>query len=191
MNNTGHKGEKTGYRVILLLVVGLTAFSSAMKELNQVQQLSLEASHLIAQWTEKIAPTEVAPQAVVKLESCEMKQSAPSVELPWLANAADEDTPEPSEAPPAPPVLAHRAKPSVAQLAKLKKLRHLNIDPVQFEVRMSPDHDAEPDEVITAELPLSMFKARARKHGAIRNNPRDREILLKTVNRSINLRIAG
>lgn len=179
--------NNTGYRVILLLVVGLTAFSSAMKELNQVQQLSLEASQLIAQWFDKVAPIEVPSTAVVKLESCEIKQSTPSVELPWLANVADEDATEP----PAPPVLAHRAKPSVIQLAKPKKLRRLNIDPVQFEVRISPDHDAEPNEPIIAELPLSTFKAKARKHGVIRISPRDRELLLKTVNRGISLRIAS
>ena len=34
MNSTGQNGEKQ-LQVILLLVVGLTAFSSAMKELNQ------------------------------------------------------------------------------------------------------------------------------------------------------------
>jgi hypothetical protein len=181
--------NNTGYRIILLLVVGLTAFSSAMKELNQVQQLSLEAAQLIAQWSDKVAPSEVPPTAVVKLESCdaEIKQSTPSVELPWLANVANEDATEP----PAPPVFAHRAKPSEVQLAKLKKVRRLNIDPVQFEVRISPDHDAEPDEPIIAELPLSTFKAKGRRHGAIRISPRDRELLLKTANRSINLRIAS
>src|SRR5215211_6041871 len=114
MNNSG---EKTGYRVILLLVVGLTAFSSAMKELNQVQQLSLEASRLIAQWSDKIVPAEVPPETVAKLESCEIKQSTPSVELPWLAatadHAAEEDTTEPAdEVAPVPPILTHRAKPN-------------------------------------------------------------------------------
>ena len=78
--------KDTGYRVILLLVVGLAAFTSAMKELNQIQQLSLDATKLIAQWSDKIAPSEVPPQTVVKLESCEIKQAAPSIELPWLDN---------------------------------------------------------------------------------------------------------
>ena len=181
----------TGYRVILLLVVGLAAFSSAMKELNQVQQLSLEASQLITQWSDKIAPTEVPPPAVVKLESCEIKQSAPSIELPWLASVADEETTKPRAMAPVPPILSHPAKPSAGQLAKLKKLQLLNIDPVQFEVRISPDDNEETDEAITSELPLTMFKAKARRHRAIRINPRDREILLKTLNRSINLRIAS
>lgn len=180
MNNTG---EKVGYRVMLLLVVGLTAFSSAMKELNQVQQLSFDASSVIAQWMDKIAPAEVPQQTLVKVESCELKQSPPSIELPWLDDIAQQT--EPSMVAPG------RAKPSTVQIARLKKLRRLNIDPVQFEVRISPNHDAEPDEAITSELPLSMFKAKSRKHGAIRITPRDREMLLKTLNRSINLRIAS
>ena len=50
MNNMGQNDEKMRYRVILVLVVGLAAFSSAMKELNQIQQLALDASGLIAQW---------------------------------------------------------------------------------------------------------------------------------------------
>jgi hypothetical protein len=189
MNSTG---EKTGYRVILVLVVGLTAFSSAMKELNQVQQLSLDISRVVAQWSDKLVPAEVPPQALAKLESCEMKQSKPSIELPWLTNAQQQAAANEAEEnqieQPAP---AHRATPSAAQIDKVKKLRRLNIDPVQFEVRIPPDRDAEPDEVITSELPLTMFKAKSRKHGAVRINPRDREILLKTLNRSINLRIAS
>lgn len=179
MNETG---EKTGYRIILVLVVGLVAFSSAMKELNQVQQLSLDVSRLVDQWSDKLVPTEVPPQTLVKVKSCELKQSVPSVELPWLTNVTDVIEPET-----APPV-AHPAKPSAVHIAKLKKLRRSNIDPVQFEVRIPSDRDDEP---IISELPLSMFKAKSRKHGAIKINPRDREILLKTFNRSINLRIAS
>ncbi len=41
------------------------------------------------------------------------------------------------------------------------------------------------------ELPVSTFKVKTRKHGGIKINPRDREMLLKTLNRSINLRIAS
>src|SRR2546423_1082410 len=91
MNNTGQNGEKMRYRVILLLVVALAAFSSAMKELNQVQQLALDASALIAGWSNRVAPTptEVQP-AVVKVKTCEIKQSATAVELPWLTESVSE-----------------------------------------------------------------------------------------------------
>src|SRR5688572_946120 len=113
MNSTGNNSDKAGYRIILLLVVSLTAFSSAMKELNQFQQLSLDASRLIAQLTQTLTPAEV-PQSQpeiltdVKVESCESKQSAPSVDLPWLANVAEEETSEIEEI--EPPVIAKRTR---------------------------------------------------------------------------------
>src|SRR6185503_14130719 len=75
MQNTGQGSEKKSYRVILLLVVGLAAFSSAMKELNQVHALTLQTSELIAQWTDAIAPAEQhAILALAKVESCENSQ---------------------------------------------------------------------------------------------------------------------
>lgn len=193
MNSTRKNGEKTGYKVILLLVVGLTAFSSAMKELNQLQQFTREASRLIAQVSQKApAPAqetaEIAHTALL-VETCERKQSIPSVELPWL-----DGEPKPN------PKLLNRqinvkkdvSGPRRAHIASLKKLPQIDIDPVQFEVRVPLDHDPE-DGAITSELPVSTFsfKARSRRNGTIRINPRDHEMLLKMVNRSINLRIAG
>ena len=201
MNSTGQDGEKTGYRVILLLVVGLTAFSSAMKELNQVQQLTLDATSLIAHWSEKIAPAEI-PQTAIKLETCDtektLQQSDPSVELPWLAQVREE-FPEPDELAMkhVPNVIIkdrsapkNRTKSSTFEFATVPRI---DIDPVQLEVRISTDHDAEPGPAAIApsDLPVVLFKARNRKHGAIKINPRDREMLLKTLNRSINLRIAS
>lgn len=198
MNSTGQNNDKASYRIILLLVVGLTAFSSAMKELNQIQQLGLDASHLIAQWSQTIVPLEVpqppAPM-VVKAESCEMKQSKPSVELPWLTHVAETET----EA----PVVVKRSTNGKSDVVKVKKVRRIDVDPVQLEVRIPSVHDAddEADETIIADFPVTsfsvppltaaQFKARVRKNGSIRINPRDRDMLLKTFNRSINLRIAG
>ena len=160
MNNMGQNGEKMRYRVILLLVVALTAFSSAMKELNQVQQLALDASRLFAQWSNKVAPAEAQP-AVVKAETCEMKQSAPAVELPWLAEsrpAASEEMSVLNEPQLAPvniekstcPLMARRARPNTSPLAAFKKFHIVNL----------------------------------------RISSRDREMLLK-LNRSISLRITS
>lgn len=187
-------GEKNGYKVILLLVVGLTAFSSAMKELNQIQQFTLDASRLIAQWSDKIAPAEV-PQTTevqhtaIKVETCELKQSLPSVELPWLTHTVPSAVvPRPSQV----VTVKHNfPKPPPVKIAKLKKLPQIDIDPVQFEVRITTDHDAEPDGSVISELPAATFKTRARKQRDIRINPRDREILLKSLNRSINLHFAS
>src|SRR5829696_4116684 len=198
MNSTGQNNDKASYRIILLLVVGLAAFSSAMKELNQIQQLSLNASRLMAQWSGTIVPVEV-PQTpapmIVNTESCEMKQSTPSVELPWLTHVAQAETSEIEET--EAPVIVKRSS------MKVKKARRVELDPVQLEVRIPSVHEADDDadETIVSEFPVTSFsvapfpttpfKAKARKHGSIIINPRDREMLLKTFNRSINLRIAG
>ncbi len=196
MNGTGQNREKTGYRVILLLVVGLAAFSSAMKELNQVQQFALDAGRLITQWSEQIAPTEVPP-TVVKVETCDSQrppqQSLPSVELPWL----DRET---VPSPVAPVRLQQNnirknlPKPGGAQIARLKKIPQMDINPFEFEVRLLADLD-ERAEAVMSEVPVSTFvtpyKTKARKHRVIRINPRDREMLLKTLNRGINLRSAS
>ena len=202
MNSTGQHGEKASYRIILLLVVGLTAFSSAMKELNQLQQFGLEASRLAAEWSGKLIPAEVPPthpagsieNTPLTCENRELQQSAPSVELPWLDNETAPAAPVPEririrKAPPAPhaveqPVLTE------SQIARLRQLRRLQIDPVEFEVRILSDHDAEADAPVAPELPLYTFKAKSRKHSPVRI-PREREIILKSLNRSINLRIAG
>jgi hypothetical protein len=196
MNSTGQNREKTGYRVVLLLVVGLTAFSSAMKELNQIQQFTLDASRLIAQWSEQIAPTEIQP-TVVKLETCDSnlppQQSLPSVELPWL----DRETVSSAVAPVRVQQMNVRKnlpKAGGVQIARLKKIPQMDINPFEFEVRLLADHD-ERAEAVTFEVPVSTFvtpnKTKSRKHRVIRINPRDREILLKTLNRSINLRSAS
>jgi hypothetical protein len=178
MNSTGRKSEKSGYLVILLLVVGLTAFSYSMKELTEIHQLTLDASRLVAQWSGNVTPAEVpqiaqVPQTVVrieKLKTCESKQSLPAVELPRIT--------EPSAVAP--------ALPRQPKIAKLKKPHRIDIDADAFEVRVPavqvPDSD---------EFPAFTFKTKTRKPGAFRMNPRDREMLLKTLNRSINLRIAS
>lgn len=96
MNSTGRKSEKSGYLVILLLVVGLTAFSHSMKELTEIHQLTLDASRLVAQWSGNVTPAEIpeipqvaeVPQTVVrieKLESCASKQSEAAVKIRKIA----------------------------------------------------------------------------------------------------------
>jgi hypothetical protein len=159
-----------GNRVILILVVGLASFTSAMRELNQIRQFGMEANHFIAQWTEKLMPAEVPPVVLARVESCGRKQSEPAVELPWLDN-------EP---------------PSKAEPVKVKKVRRINVDPAQYEVRILNDHDGEQDVPAVYEFPLpsATFKFRTRKFNFNKLSPRDREIL-KTLNRSINLHIAS
>ena len=176
------------YKVIVILAVGLTAFSSAMKELNQIQQFALDASRLAGQLAESVAPNPIPPQtpelppAVVKVEvapaqTCEIKQSLPTVELPWLEQekAPRAVVPRPSQV----IDLAKVERPVNRAVAKLKRLPQVDIDPVAFEFTIPSDHDAAP-----------VFKMRTRQHDTFRFNPRDREIF-KTLNRSFYLRIAS
>jgi hypothetical protein len=180
-----------GYKAVLILVVGLTAFSSAVKELNQIRQFGADASQLVAQWSEKLMPAEVPPSAipmVAKLERCGSHQSEPAVELPWLEHVSEtEETTdiEEPEVAPAPPVTTR---------TKIKRAHPAKVDPVQFQVRMMNDEVGAPEVPVVHPLPdfsfQSPFQFKSRKQSFIRMNPRDREIL-KTLNRSINLRIAG
>ncbi|HYV12084.1 MAG TPA: hypothetical protein VE980_14380 [Pyrinomonadaceae bacterium] len=198
MKSAGRKSENSGYLVILLLAVALTAFSHSMKELTEIQQ---DASRLVAQWSGNLTPAEI-PQTVVKiekiekLESCESsKQSAPSVELPWL----DETPAVPSAV--APPrnrqlktdKIEQRVipMPGEAEIAKLRKLQHIDVNADAFEVRMPSVQFSEADGSGAADFSSFPFRAKARKAGAVKLNPRDREMILKTLNRSINLRIAS
>ena len=178
MNSTGNK--KSGYLVALLLVVGLAAFSNSMRELAEIQQFTLDTSRLIAQY---IAPAETPqiPQVVVaKLNSCERRQAVPSVGLD--VEALTEPV-QPTV--PAPPVKVRRVvarvaskptEPTEFQLAKLDKLTQIGFqvapfkfNPQQFEFKVSTN----------------------RKQNVFKLNTRDREMILRTLSRSINLRTAS
>ena len=204
MNRTGQNREKSGYKVLLLLVVGLTAFSSAMKDLNHLRQFALDASGLVAEWSDKFSPAPEVPsvpqtievhQTAIKVETCELKQSEPSVELPWLSNVV---APRPVETKPR--AITPRPSqvidfkndlplPSETQIAKLKKIPQFDFDSAPFVFRIV-NGDDEPDVVVTTELPKSEVRNKARRYREIRINPRDRE-MLKNLNRSINLRFAS
>src|SRR3954451_22150189 len=113
MQNTGQGSEKRSYPVILLLVVGLAAFSSAMKELNQVRDFTVEASNLVAQWKDVLAPAD--PMVTLSVETCQNSKTLlpPLPPLPALpplppvapvqSDAVDVVVPEAAPAPPAPP----------------------------------------------------------------------------------------
>jgi hypothetical protein len=200
MNSTGRKSKNSGYLVILLLVVGLTAFSHSMKELTEIHYLTLDASRLIAQLSADVTPAEIpqTPVTVVKvekIETCESRHSVPTVERQLLNETLQT---EPSAIAPA---RSRQAKPerierrvitipSEAEVARLKKLPRI-IDADEFEVRIPSIQMSETPEPASTDMPEFTFRTKARKPGAIKISPRDREILLKTLNRSINLRIAS
>ncbi len=169
-----------GSRVILILVVSLTAFTSAMKELNEIRQFGLEVNQFVAEWSDKLAPAEIPAPVLAKVETCQSKQSIPVVELPWLNHVARAD------------YTADIAQPrSKVETVKVKTARRHVVDPVQFEVRFMNDHDGDQDVPAINDFPVpsSYFKVRTHKFN-FKLNPRDREIL-KTLNRSINLRSAS
>ena len=175
MNNTGNK--KSGYLVALLLMVGLAAFSNSMRELAEIHQLTIDTSRLIAQY---IVPAEIpqVPQVVVaKLGSCESRKAVPTVDLEWLEDVEGITAPGVQATVPAPPVKPRRVrvKPTEFQLAKLDKLARFEFHATPFEFKSTAFE----------------LKAKNRKQNVIKLNTRDRELILRTLNRSINLRTAS
>jgi hypothetical protein len=207
MKSTGQNSERVGYKVVLLLVVGLTAFSSAMKELNQLQQFAVEGSRLIEQLAENFVPPQIpqvpvvpevpqapqppaVPHPAIEVETCELHQSPVAVDLPWLSNVARTTDTKPRAVGPRPSqVIDFKSDlPGEVEIAKLKKIPQIDVDRLRFEFRMATN--GEPDAFVFSELP-AQFKTKTRRHRDFRMSTRDREILLKTLNRSINLRFAS
>jgi len=201
MQSTGTNKKKTGYLVALLLVVGLTGFSNSMRELAEVHRFTLDTSHLIAQYFVHAEIPQTAQIVVAKLESCESKRVEKSIEVEWLDDVEGITEPGEEVSVRTPRVEVkkierrERAKSGEFQLATLNKLRHFDFGSKPFEFKVSSDDNDEIGDQIPAPLPITMttttFRAKNRKHNVIKLNPRDREMILKTLNRSINLRIAS
>ena len=85
--------EKKSYRVLLLVIIGLAAFSSAMNELNQLQDLTLQAGKLMASWSDVVMPTAQASTPVVA-PSCPVVPNVPQsmmlLGLPQTVSKSDE-----------------------------------------------------------------------------------------------------
>jgi hypothetical protein len=196
MNSAERKGEKIGHRLILLLVVALVAFSTAMKELNQLQEFGLDASRLIAQLSDQLVPSEVH-QAAVTVETCDSEnapeQSRQSVELPWINRVAEEVCPN-GIAPVRRQIEVKKSpgpRMTAAQIAKLKQLPSVAADPFELEVRVFLESLDTADELVPSDVTMTFFKSKFRKQAAPKISPRDREVLLRTLNRSITLRSAS
>lgn len=196
--NTQSDRKNSNYLVILLLVVGLTAFSHSMKKLYEFHQMAADATRMIALWSSSEAPAEVAP-ALVKVEACENRIPAQPIEQLSSVNVTlDEAAPIVAPQPIKVKRIERRAHAESFEasleslIAKTKKARSLEtLDPFRFQIQIATDHDDDSDDSTVSEVPVSLFKGKNRKHDTIRINPRDREMLLKTLNRGISLRIAG
>ncbi|PYS70243.1 MAG: hypothetical protein DMF69_14245 [Acidobacteria bacterium] len=88
-NNHGSKtNERKSYR-ILLVIVGLAAFSSALHELNQLKSITREAGHLIAAWSDVVVPTASASFIATACEETRIAQNDNhSDEFRWSGNVA-------------------------------------------------------------------------------------------------------
>lgn len=202
MQNMGQAGEKKSYRVILLLVVALAAFSSAMKELNQVRDLTVEASNLVAQWKEAIAP--VDPMVTLSVETCQNTRTLvppppPLQALPPLppaapvqADAIDVVVPEAPPAPEAVPATpAQPAPPAVREAPKPRRAVRPAHDAAEVRVLLSKDDFVERTikDAFESDQSLKTFKTKNRRFIFV--TPEGHDIILKTLNRGVNLRSAS
>jgi hypothetical protein len=94
-NKINQNQETKWPKVVLILVVALAAFSSAMKELNQAQALAHEAGALIADWVGVVEPTVIA-RSITAVENCPADPPSP----PERAPAWEGGTPQQNEARP-------------------------------------------------------------------------------------------
>jgi hypothetical protein len=214
MNSVGESGDRKSYRVILLLVVGLTAFSSAMKELNLLREFTRDTRDLVVSWSDAVAPqtpavvvpVEVAPPAE-KVEVCESSHTIETaepvdqVQLGGSVARAELKIKEVGKT-----VVAERARRSEAQaVASLRSHRSADINLMELRKRIPRETDlkvtimADSDQQGEFALPSSFeFKSstgefkvpKVKIHRQIFIRPEDREVL-KTLNRSFNARIAG
>jgi hypothetical protein len=204
MNSVGESGDKKSYRVILLLIVGLTAFSSAMKELNQLREFTRETSNLVANWSNMVAPAP-APQVVApaqipetgaKVEVCEssLKAAAQIDQLGGGVTPAEVKNKDVGKT-----VVAERSRRrDAAQVAELRSHRSGDIEMVELrkqarreadlKLMILADDDGKAGIAIPSDTEFKLPKVKT--HWQILVRPGERE-LLKSLNRSFNLRSAG
>jgi hypothetical protein len=198
MQNTGQGSEKKSYRVILLLIVGLAAFSSAMKELNQVHQLTLDTGQLIARYTEMLPGHQ--NEMLVKVETCDSKILPPMPAMPALPAM-----PPLPAVPAVPPVESDveivvpdtPAAPSAPEFPRAKPRRVVRVQRDAAatahagDVRVFLSAEALTDKALKDAFVFD-FNHKALKAKNYRRqftiSPDGRDVILKTLNRSINLR---
>ena len=196
MQNTGQGSDRKSYRVILLLVVGLAAFSSAMKELNQVRDLTVEAGNLVAQWKEVLAPAD--PMVTVSVETCQNSKTLvppppPLTALPALpalppaapvqTDAVDVVVPEVAPVPAAPP--------AVREVPKPRRAVRPTRDSAEVRVLLSTDDFVEKNikDALDSDQTFKAFKNKSRRFIFV--TPNGHDVILKTLSRSVNLRSAS
>jgi hypothetical protein len=82
--------SKKSYRTILILLVGLAALSSTVKELNQLRALVTEVAQFVGEWGGVVVPTANA-RTVTRVENCSAhatSQNARADEFRWSGRIA-------------------------------------------------------------------------------------------------------
>ena len=207
MNSMGQSGDKKSYRVILLLVVGLAAFSSAMKELNQVREFTREERSLVASLSkavepapavDRVAPVEV-PRTAARLEVCENSHPVDTAEPLESVRGGVVVAQEPVEVREAPQtVVTVRSPRREVQMQTLRKLRPVDIDLVELrnqarratdlKVLMADSDDDEAEISAPPEVNVYLPKVEVRQFKA---GTKEHDVFMKSLNRSINVRRAG
>jgi hypothetical protein len=211
MNSVGQSGDRKSYRVILLLIVGLTAFSSAMKELNLLREFTRDTSNLVASWSKALtldapevpkAPDVVpvpVPPVVEEVEVCENSHTLPEAEqVDDLQLGGDVARAEVKNKDVGKIVVAERSKHRNEQaVATLRGRRSAGIELMElrkqvrreadFKVMIMADHDGGAQIAFPSDFEFKVPKVKTYRQ-IIRPDERD---LLKTLNRSLNLRSAG
>jgi len=210
MNSVGQSGEKKSYRVLLLLVVGLAAFSSAMKELNQVREFTRDARNLVASWSkavepapavDRVVPVEV-PRTAARLEVCENAYAGNATEpLPGVRGGVvvAEEQAQPVKIKEVAQTVV-TVRPPRREAQTLRKLRSVDIDldelrnlarrAADLKVLMKADGDeeAEISVPVPTEHDLHLPKVELRQ---FKVGTKEHDVFMKTLNRSVNVRSAG
>ena len=197
MQNVGQGSDKKSYRVVLLLVIGLASFSNAMKELNQVRDLTLQTTNFLAQVKDAFAPADEL--TTINVETCQNRtMSPPPPPLPELpavpvapaaaSDVTEVEVPEVAPAPPALPAVAPTA-PRVREVPQPRRVRPAH-GPAEVRVFVSTDDfEKSIKDAFESDQSLKALKAKNRRY--IYMTPDGRDVILKTFNRSINLRSAS
>ncbi|HET8783196.1 MAG TPA: hypothetical protein VFM63_12310 [Pyrinomonadaceae bacterium] len=205
MNGVGQSGERKSYRVILLLVVGLTAFSSAMKELNLLREFSRDTSDMVASWSRAMTP-QAPPEVVVPaeippvpetVEICESSHAEPAepVELAGGVAPAEVKSKDVGKT-----FVAERSTRRGAQaVATLRSHRSADIEMMELrkqvrraadlKVMILADSDGEAEFAVPTNFEFKVPKAKTWDRQII-IKPEQREIL-RSLNRTFSLRSAG
>ena len=209
MNSVGQSGDGKSYRVILLLIVGLAAFSSAMKELNQLRDFTRDANTLVASWSQAAPPAPVpVPNVVVpaetslpavEVEVCESSHTLKSVEPVedvQLGGSVVQEQAKIKDV--GRTVVVERSRRGDVQEASLRSHRSDDIELIELrkhipreaelKLMIRADSEGEAEIAIPSSFEIKLPKVKAFQRMTIK--PEDRE-LLKGLNRTLNLRSAG